>query len=271
MINRIDRKFQELKGREEKALIFYLTVGYPGVPIFIKLVDVLEKSGADLIELGIPFSDPVADGLTIQRTSREALKQKISLKKSFSLAKDLAGNVNIPLVFMTYYNPVYQYGLKKFAYSCKENYVDGVIIPDLPPEEAAPLNKALKKYNINLIFLIAPTSPKKRIEMISKQSRGFIYYVSLTGVTGARERLPGTIKLSLSKIRRFTEKPICVGFGISKPSQAREIGKYSDGIIIGSALLKIVEKHKNNEKILLREVKKFVSGIKEALRRKNVL
>ena len=266
MINRIDRKFQELKEKKEKALIIYVTVGYPDIPIFMKLVDVLEKSGADLIELGIPFSDPVADGLTIQRTSQEALKQKISLKKSFSLAKDLAGNVNVPLIFMTYYNPVYQYGLKKFACSCAENCVDGVIIPDLPPEEAVPLNKALKKYNINLIFLIAPTSPEKRVEMISKQSRGFIYYVSLTGVTGAREKLPGTIKLSLSKIRRFTEKPICVGFGISKPSQAREIGKYSDGIIIGSALLKIVEKYRNNEKILLREIKKFVSGIKGALK-----
>ena len=269
-MNRIDQKFQELKKKKEKALIFYLTVGYPDVPIFIKLVDVLEKSGADLIELGIPFSDPVADGLTIQRTSQEALKQKINLKKSFSLARDLAGNVNIPLVFMTYYNPVYRYGLKKFAYSCKENYVDGVIIPDLPPEEATPLNSVLKKYNVNLIFLIAPTSPEERIEMISKQSRGFIYYVSLTGVTGAREKLPRTIKLSLSKIRRFTEKPICVGFGISKPSQAREIGKYSDGIIIGSALLKIVEKYKDNEKILFREVKKFVSGMKDAFKKNDL-
>jgi len=270
MTNRINQKFQELKKKKEKALIFYLTVGYPDIPIFIKLVDVLEKSGADLIELGIPFSDPVADGLTIQRTSQEALKQKISLKKSFSLAGNLAGNVNIPLVFMTYYNPVYRYGLKNFAYSCAENYVDGVIIPDLPPEEAVPLNSVLKKYNVNLIFLIAPTSPEERIEMISKQSRGFIYYVSLTGVTGAREKLPRTIKSSLNKIRRFTEKPICVGFGISRPSQAREIGKYSDGIIIGSALLKIVEKYKDNEKILFREVKKFVSGMKEALKKNDL-
>ncbi len=268
MINRIERKFQELKQKKEKALIFFLTVGYPDVPTFKKLVITLAESGVDLIELGIPFSDPVADGLTIQKSSQEALKKKINLKKSFLLAKELSRNVAAPFVFMGYYNPIYRYGLENFSRSCKKNHIDGVIIPDLPPEEAAPLDKVLKKYGIDLIFLIAPTSSEKRIEMISKQSRGFIYYVSLTGVTGARQKLPGTIKLSLSKIRRFTEKPICVGFGISRPSQAKEIVKYSDGIIIGSALLKIVEKYKDNEKILLREVKKFVSGMKAALKLK---
>jgi len=264
MINRIDKKFQELRKRGERALIFYLTVGYPDLATFTKLLFALERSGADLIELGVPFSDPVADGLTIQKTSEVALKQKITLKKTFSLAKDL--DVNIPLLLMTYYNPVYQYGLERFADACKRSGVEGVIVPDLPPEEANPLRRALKRHNLDLIFLIAPTSPEKRIKMIANLSKGFIYYVSLTGVTGAREKLPRTIKSSLNKIRKFTKKPICVGFGISKPSQAAEIGKYSDGIIIGSALLKIVEKHKNNEKILLREVKKFVSGIKEALK-----
>ncbi|MCK4244617.1 MAG: tryptophan synthase subunit alpha [Candidatus Omnitrophica bacterium] len=263
MINRIDKKFQELRKRGERALIFYLTVGYPDLATFTKLLFALERSGADLIELGIPFSDPVADGLTIQKTSQVALKQKITLKKTFSLAKDL--DVNIPLLLMTYYNPVYQYGLKKFADSCKRNGIEGVIVPDLPPEEANPLRRALKRHNLDLIFLIAPTSPEKRIKMISNKSKGFIYYVSLTGVTGAREKLPKTIRLSLNKIRKFTKRPICVGFGISKPFQAREIGKYSDGIIIGSALLNIVEKYKN-KRGLIKKVEKFASEIKETLK-----
>ncbi len=263
MINRIDKEFQGLRERGERALIFYLTVGYPNISTFIELIITLEKSGADLIELGIPFSDPVADGLTIQKTSQEALKQKISLKKTFSLAKDL--EINIPLVLMTYYNPVYQYGLKKFADSCKKSGIDGIIVPDLPPEEANPLRNTLKSHNLDLIFLIAPTSPEKRIKMIANLSKGFIYYVSLTGVTGAREKLPKTIRLSLNRIRKFTKRPICVGFGIAKPEQAREIGNYSDGIIIGSALLNIIEKYKN-KRGLIKEVERFVSEIKSALK-----
>ena len=265
MINRIDEKFQELKKGGRKALIFYLTVGYPDMVTFMKLVTALENFGADLIELGVPFSDPVADGLTIQRTSEVALKQKINLKKSFLLAKELSKKSNIPLIFMSYYNPIYHYGLQKFAHDCKKTGISGVIIPDLPPEEATPLKNNLKQDNVNLIFLIAPTSPQERMRMISKESQGFIYYVSLTGVTGAREKLSGTIKSSLHKIYRFTKKPICVGFGISKPSQAREIGKYSDGIIIGSALLNIVERYKN-KRGLIKEVEKFTSEIKVALR-----
>jgi len=199
MINRIDEKFQELKKGGRKALIFYLTVGYPDMVTFMKLVTALENFGADLIELGVPFSDPVADGLTIQRTSEVALKQKINLKKSFLLAKELSKKSNIPLIFMSYYNPIYHYGLQKFAHDCKKTGISGVIIPDLPPEEATPLKNILKQDNVNLIFLIAPTSPQERMRMISKESQGFIYYVSLTGVTGARRNCPERLNLPCIK------------------------------------------------------------------------
>ena len=240
-MERIKRKFEELKRKGEKALIPYLTCGYPSLEETRKIIPLLEKAGADLIELGIPFSDPVADGVTIQESSAVALKKGINLRKIVGLVKELREKVKIPLLIMSYYNPIYQFGLFRFCSTFKNAGLDGVIIPDLPPEEGDDLISSARDNGLATVFLIAPTTPEKRISLICKKSTGFIYYVSVSGVTGARERLPQEMKKKVLEIKKFTEKPVCIGFGVSKPEQVREITSFADGVIVGSAMIKIME------------------------------
>ena len=244
-MNRIDKKFKELKRRGKKAFIAYITAGDPNLPMTRRIVLALEGSGADIIELGIPFSDPVADGPTIQAASQRALAGKVSLRKIFAMVKSLRRATRIPLVFMTYYNPVFKFGPARFFRTCRETGVDGVIIPDLSIEEAGEAITLGKKNNVATIFLIAPTSPRSRIKEIAAKSRGFIYYVSLTGVTGVRKRLPPEILANVKLIKSLTGKPVAVGFGIADAKQARSIAKAADGVIVGSAIVKIIGEKKN--------------------------
>lgn len=242
-MNRIDKKFNELRQSRKKAFIAYITAGDPNLAVTKELVPVLRESGVDIVELGIPFSDPLADGPTIQEASQRALKNKVTLKRIFKVVRRLRNKTDIPIAFMTYYNPVLKYGVERFAKDCRINGVDGVIVPDLPSEEAKDLIRFAKRYGVSTINLVTPTSTHKRIKDIVKNSTGFIYYVSLTGVTGARKRLPSEISLKVREIKSITNKPICVGFGISNPYQARQIAKVSDGVIVGSAIVKVIEKN----------------------------
>lgn len=265
MKNRIDKKFKELKKNKRKAFIAYITAGDPSMAMTKKLVLALEGSGVDMVELGIPFSDPLADGPTIQAASHRALLKGANLSGIFSAVRDLRRYTQMPIVFMTYYNPVMRYGIRKFILDCGKSGVDGVIIPDLPAEEAKDLVALSKKSRVSSIFLASPTSGKKRIKNIIKNSSGFVYYVSLTGVTGVRRKLPSEVASNVRRIRSFTDKPVVVGFGISTAEQAREVSKISDGVIIGSAIVKIIEKNQNSTKALLSKVVSFAKKLSKVI------
>ncbi|MDD5428007.1 MAG: tryptophan synthase subunit alpha [Candidatus Omnitrophica bacterium] len=239
-MNRVDKKFKKLKKEGKKAFIAYITAGDPALAMTERAVLALEGAGVDIIELGIPFSDPVADGPTIQAASQRALKKGASLKKIFAMVRALRRKTEMPLVFMTYFNPVFKFGLVKFFKTCREAGVDGVIIPDLSIEEAGETIALGRKNVVATIFLAAPTSPRKRIKEIAAKSRGFIYYVSLTGVTGARTKLPPEVAANVKAIKSITDKPVAVGFGISDAAQARTIAKCADGVIVGSAIVKMM-------------------------------
>jgi tryptophan synthase alpha chain len=235
-MNRIEEMFRQLRQQKKKALIPYLTAGFPSLEDTSKLVLEFEKQGANLIELGVPFSDPLADGPVIQNASQEALKNKITLAKVIEQVENLRKITEIPIVLLTYYNPVYHYGVERFVRDASQNGVDGVIIPDLPPEEADVLKRSSLEYDFSTIFLLAPTSTDERIRLVAESSTGFIYFVSVTGVTGEREILP-KLEDRIKKVRNYTEKPIGVGFGVSKPEHVREISQYADAVIVGSAII----------------------------------
>lgn len=239
-MNRIDAFF---KPRSRKALIAYLTVGYPSVEATLEVAAALVANGCDMIELGIPFSDPLADGTTIQRASHRALQSGVTPQRCLEVAAELRKQVDIPLIFMGYYNPIYHYGLEPFCAAASRAGVDGLIVPDLPPEEGAELERVSSECGLDLIYLLAPTTAdRKRLRLVADRSRGFIYVVSLKGVTGARAILPAELEGFIARIRSVTTKPLCVGFGISTPQQARRVASLADGVIIGSRILEIVEK-----------------------------
>jgi len=263
-MNRIDRTFKILKNRGQAALIPFIVAGDPDLETTEALVLKMAESGADIIELGVPFSDPIADGPIIQAASQRALQNGVNLRDIFRLTERLKG-IDIPLVLMTYFNPVFCFGLKDFAEGCQKSGVDGVIIPDLPPEEAGLWISEARRMNLDTIFLVAPTSPPERIRLVSRCSRGFIYYVSVTGVTGTRENLPEEVGLAVKRIKEISQKPVAVGFGISTPEQAKTVSRFADGVIIGSAIIKIIGE---NLKIpdMIDRVGDFVSSLTKALK-----
>jgi tryptophan synthase alpha chain len=242
-----------------KALIPYVTVGYPSIEATLEVVPLLAKNGADIVELGIPFSDPLADGVTIQRSSFNALQKGVNTKICLDVARRLRDKVDIPLVFMTYYNPVFHYGLEQFCSACVGAGVDGLIIPDLPPQEGADLEAVTKKQGLDLIYLLAPTSTEERIRLVGQRSRGFIYLVSVTGVTGARDRLPADLEVFVTRVKEQVSQPLCVGFGISTPSQAKRVARLADGVIVGSRIIQLMEDGD------MGKVGEFVKELREAL------
>lgn len=261
----ISKTFKKLKSQNEKALITYIMAGDPSIETTEQLIYALEEGGADIIELGVPFSDPLADGPVIQRASERALASQTNLMKVFNLVNRVREKSSIPIVLMTYYNIIYNYDERSFVTDALRAGVDGVIIPDLPPEECKPLIKLAATEGLDLIFLLAPTSNDKRISLISKKSRGFIYYVSLKGVTGARESLSSSIKPMVEKIKKVTSKPVAVGFGISNAQQAALAGAAADGVVIGSAIVKLIEENMDNES-MTNSVRDFVNSIKLGMR-----
>jgi tryptophan synthase alpha chain len=224
-----------------KALIPYVTVGYPSIEATLNLVPLLASSGCDIVELGIPFSDPLADGVTIQKASFCALQNGVTPELCLEVAMDLNQKVNIPLVFMTYFNPVFSYGLEEFCSACARSGIDGLIIPDLPPDEGLELEAITQMHSLDLIYLLAPTSTEERIRLVAERSQGFIYLVSVTGVTGARDNLPLELDTFVTSVRNVATQPLCVGFGISTPEQAKQVAKIADGVIVGSRVIQLME------------------------------
>jgi tryptophan synthase alpha chain len=256
--SRIEKTFKRLKKEGKKAFIPYIMAGDPSLQRTKDIVLLFEKCGADIVELGVPFSDPLADGPTIQRASERALKNGVTLRKVISLVKDVRQKTQIPIVLMTYYNPVFKYREDDFIKDAKAAGVDGVIVPDLPPDEAEDFIKISKKTSLNTIFLLAPTSTEDRIKKVIRASSGFIYYVSITGITGAALLLDGSMEVSISNIKKYTDKPIAVGFGVSTPLEATAVAKVSDGVIVGSAIVKRIHETPNELETYLMSLRKAI-------------
>ncbi len=244
-----------------KALIAYVTVGYPSIAATMEVVPLLASSGCDIVELGIPFSDPLADGATIQKASFCALENGVTPQLCLEVAEQLSQKVSIPLVFMTYFNPVFSYGLSKFCSACASSGISGLIIPDLPPEEGSELETNTQRKGLDLIYLLAPTSTEDRIRLVAERSQGFIYLVSVTGVTGARQQLPADLEAFLARVRMIARQPLCVGFGISTPEQARRVARTADGVIVGSRIIQLMEAEDN----FVSPVGNFIKGLRQAL------
>ena len=230
--------FARCRAAGRAALIPFITAGYPSLEMSRRLIPALVEGGADLIEIGVPFSDPLADGATIQRASQVALEQGTTLRDCLELVRESrARGVTVPILLMGYLNPFYQYGLEALARDAAEAGVDGFIIPDLPLEESDEVLEPLRRYERDLIFLVAPTSTDARIKEVARRGSGFIYCVSLTGVTGARDRLSDELPAYIARVRSHTDLPLAIGFGISRPEHVRQAAELADGVIVASALI----------------------------------
>ena len=255
MENRIDKKFFDLKKQNKKALVCFVTSCDPNMELSQKIINSLPNYGADIIEIGIPFSDPMADGPTIQRSSLRAIKSRSNISKTFKIIENFRKkDKTTPIILMGYFNPIFQFGLRNFFSKGRVVGVDGIIIVDLPPEEDSLIEEQTKKNNIYNIRLIAPNTSEKRIKKISNSSRGFLYYVSITGITGTKKPSINSVKKSVSAIKKITSLPVLVGFGINSHEQIKKLNEFSDGCVVGSAIIKIVEsaiqKKLTNQKIL---------------------
>ena len=241
MNNRIDATFERLSRIGRKGFIAYITAGDPKPELTVPLVIELENSGADIVELGIPFSDPLADGVVNQRAAERALRHGVSLKTVLTLVAAIRRRSEIPIVLFTYLNPVFNYGFDRFARDAARAGVDGVLSLDLPPEEARGYEKTLRSRGIKSIFLIAPTTPPERMGLIARHAGGFIYYVSRTGVTGEQKSLKRDLAARVAVVKRITGKPVAVGFGISTPAQVRAVAELADAVVVGSAIVREIE------------------------------
>ncbi len=263
-MNRIEKKFKQLKQQNKKAFIAFITAGYPNLKITEGLIREFDAIGVDIVELGVPFTDPMADGPVIQEASQAALERKVRLIDILNLVRRLRRDVEVPICLMTYYNPIFCLGEARFVTKARECGVDGVIIPDLPPEEGVGLIKRARKADLDVIFFLSPTSSPERIKHIANKARGFIYYVSLTGVTGMRKSLPRDLKDNIKTIKRYTKVPVCVGFGVSNSIQVKQIQAFADGVIVGSAIVKKI-KENIGKPDLVKKVIVFVQNLKRLI------
>lgn len=263
MSNRIGRKFDELQQQNKKALITYITAGDPELSATPELVKAMEDGGADIIELGIPYSDPIAEGPVIQAASERALKNNIKIDDIFACVKEIRKNSEVPLIFLLYYNCIFKYGTEKFFEQCTHASVDGLIIPDLPFEEREDILEVLGTSNIEVITMVAPTS-NNRIESMVKGAGGFIYCVSSLGVTGVRSDFHNDLSRFVSRIREYSNVPRAIGFGISTPKQVKELRNLAEGLIVGSAIVKKIGEAASKEEAV-KSVKGFVAELRSAL------
>jgi tryptophan synthase alpha chain len=264
-MSRISQTFEYLQKTHERALIPYVTAGDPDLEMTKRLVREMVRRGADIIEIGVPFSDPLADGPIIQRASQRALQGGTTLRKILQTVSELRHEVDVPLVLMTYYNPVFRYGEEAFVADALDAGVDGIIVPDLPPEEGQSIIELTTDTPLEMIFLAAPTSTSARLALISEASRGFIYYVSRLGTTGVRDHLADDLRIMLEKVRASTSKPIAVGVGVSTPEHVRLVAELADGVVVGSAILKLIEELEDRAD-RLEHVGDFVAALKAATR-----
>jgi tryptophan synthase alpha chain len=250
MVRRIEAKFRELKSRGEKAFIPFIVAGDPDLETTIRLIPELERAGSHIIELGIPFSDPVADGPTIQRASFRALQHRYRLSDYLNAVQTLRRETEVPILLFSYFNPIFQYGLESLTHDARAAGVDGILLTDMTPEESEQYCASMEQNDLDCVFLATPTSSEDRIVNITNCSRGFVYVVSRTGVTGAQQHLSSEIVPTVERVRRHTTLPVAVGFGISKPEQVRAIWEISDGAVVGSAIVSVIEKGMDSQKIL---------------------
>jgi tryptophan synthase alpha chain len=265
-MNRIDKRFAELKKNKKKALIAFITAGDPSIKRTEALIPALEKEGVDLIEIGVPFSDPLADGPVIQAASTRALAGGVNLSKILAMVGRVREKTSLPLLLMSYLNPIWNYGLEEFAKAARTAGVDGVIIPELPPDEGKEIAKIFRKAGLDLVYLLAPTSPAKRQRLIARASTGFIYFVSVTGVTGVRRNLSSVVLKQVAALRKKVRRPVCIGFGVSTPDQARQAARSADGVIVGSAIVRAF--HENRKLGAAAFAKRFVRPLALALGKK---
>lgn len=262
-MNRIDLKFNSLKEEKRKAMITFITAGDPNLETTEELVISMEKYGADIVELGIPYSDPLADGLVIQASSSRALANGARISRIMNSVKKIREKSNIPLIYLVYFNSIFRYGIEKFMKESSEVGIDGLIIPDLPIEERKEIISIGGKYNIYLVPLVAPTS-KDRIKKITENAKGFVYCISTSGVTGVRNDINTNMKEYMDSISQYTNLPKAIGFGISGPEMAEKFKPYCEGIIIGSAIVKKISERKSREETI-ESIGKFISDIKSIL------
>ncbi|MDF3818911.1 tryptophan synthase subunit alpha [Leptospira sp. 96542] len=266
-MSKISNLFQS--GKIKSAFIPYFTLGDPNYDSSIQFGKTILDKGADILELGIPFSDPVADGPVIQRAVTRSLKNGFSFSELFRVTKEIHRHKpEVPLVYLTYFNPIYHCGIRAFLNSAKESGIVGLVIPDLPfdTKESEELFAELKKRDMDLVHLVTPASTKKRIQALSKTSSGFIYYVTSFGVTGERRELSVDLKEKIQSLRNLLKLPICAGFGISTPDQASEISQYADGVIIGSAVQRVIEENGSNQDLAVQKLGDYISSIRNVMK-----
>jgi len=264
-VSRLDQAFARLRDRGERALIPYFVAGDPSLETTARLIEEADARGADVIEVGMPFSDPLADGPTIQRAAVRALERGTSLYRLLAMLAQVSGRVRAPLVVMTYLNPLHRYGLDKVTRDLAQAGVAGLIVPDCPIDESGPLGRAAAAAGLDLIALAAPTSGPERLRRIGRASRGFVYLVPLTGITGERTELPPNLVQLVRDLRAVTIKPIGVGFGISTPEQVAAVVRHADGAVVGSAIVRLVERHAGDPD-LVTKVGEFIGALKAATR-----
>jgi tryptophan synthase alpha chain len=263
--SRLDHTFARLRQGGEKALIAYVMAGDPTLQETEQLVVELEQAGADIIELGVPFSDPIADGPVIQQAAERALRSGTSLRTILPMVARLRATTQIPLVLMVYYNNIHAFGPERFCHEAVKAGVDGLIVPDMPPDEAGPIKGPAAAAGLQLIFLLAPTSTAERRTFVARQSEGFVYYVSLTGITGSKLRNVADVGRNVEKIRKVTHVPVAVGFGVATPEDAANIAAIADGVIVGSAIVKQIGIHQQKP-AMAKQVAQFVRSLKTAMR-----
>ena len=263
-VNRITRTFSDLAEERRAALMPYYTLGYPDRDTCLEVVKAVAGAGADLLELGVPFSDPLADGPTIQHSTQVALQSGTTVVSCLEMVAELRrSGLQQPFLLMGYYNPILSYGVQRFVQAAARAGADGFIIPDLPIEEAGEMEDACKAHGLALIYLLAPTSTPERIEKVAARTHGFLYLVSLTGVTGARSSLPQDLESFVRRVRAHAHSPLAVGFGISTPSQARSVAAIADGVIVGSALIQAVDQANEPAKAAARFTRELYEGLCE--------
>ena len=251
-MNRIEAMFAENARTGQRAFIPYITAGFPDLERTEQILLLLAENGADLIELGIPFSDPIADGPTIQKASTDALEAGASVVKILGLVGQVRQKTDVPLLLFSAFNPLLHYGLARIANDAKTAGADGFLVPDLPPEESGEFETICRDRDLPLIYLVAPTTPPDRRELIARRARGFLYYISLKGVTGERASLPADLEQGVAELRRHTRLPIAVGFGISTPDHVRQVGRFAEGIVVGSAIVKKIAELRDDPQWLAR-------------------
>jgi tryptophan synthase alpha chain len=262
-MSRLIQRLAALKASNAKALVTFITAGDPDLSTTEEMIHLLEDSGADIIELGVPFSDPMADGPTIQLSSERALSSGTTLTAILETVRNVRKTSNIPIILMGYLNPIHAYGYERFNCDAAQAGVDGVLLVDMPPEEADGFLRSANLHGLNVIFLLTPTSDSSRIDTVNRLGRGFIYYVTVTGVTGARQDISDSLVNELANIREKVSLPVMAGFGISTPDQAASVAVLADGVVVGSAIVKLFQQHSGAQ--LRHELKNFVRSLKKSI------